>query len=203
MGETGLNTEENIRTAAHKIFHQKGFDGTSVQDIATEAGTTKSMVNYYFRTKEKLFSDIFHDEFRNLFSSIGGFLRADLPLKQKIEKIVELDIDRLMGMPDLPIFILTEVHHNPEIVFNTMENLPVEMVLNVLDNQIKDEAAKGIIRFIKARDLMLNIQALTIFPFLGKPMLMKIFGMDETAFMEMLQQRKKEVPEIIWNSIKI
>ena len=56
MSEIVLNTEENIRNAAHKIFHQTGFDGTSVQDIASEAGTTKSMVNYYFRTKEKLFS---------------------------------------------------------------------------------------------------------------------------------------------------
>ena len=203
MSEPALNTEENIRIAAHKIFHQKGFDGTSVQDIATEAGTTKSMVNYYFRTKEKLFEGIFHNELKNLFSSIGGFLSADMPLKQKIEKIVELDIERLSKMPDLPIFILTELHHNPEIVFHTMESLPVAIVLNTLDIQINEEVAKGTIRFIEPRNLILNIQALTIFPFLGKSLLMKVFGMDEAAFNTMLQYRKKEVPEIIWNSIKI
>ena len=203
MSETVLTTEETIRNAAQKIFKQKGFDGTSVQDIATEAGTTKSMVNYYFRTKEKLFAEIFHNEYRNLFSGIGFFITADLTLREKIEKIVEFDIDKLSEIPDLPIFILTELHHNPEIVFKTIESLPILMVLNGLNNQIAEEVAKGTIRMIAARDLIINIQSLTIFPFLGRPMMMKIFGLDEAGFNAMLQQRKKEIPEIIWSSIKI
>ena len=123
MSETKLTTEDNIREAALKIFKQKGFDGSSVQDIATEAGTTKSMVNYYFRTKEKLFSEIFHNQFRNLFEGIGAFILSDASLKEKIERIVALDIDKLCEIPDLPIFVLTEIHHNPEIIFKRLESV--------------------------------------------------------------------------------
>jgi hypothetical protein len=81
--------------------------------------------------------------------------------------------------------------------------MPILMVLNGLKNQIAEEVAKGTIRMIAASDLIINIQSLTIFPFLGKPLMMRIFGLDEAGFNAMLQQRKKEIPEIIWNSIKI
>ncbi len=203
MNEKIIGTEETIRQAALKIFKRKGFEGASVQEIAKEAGTTKSMVNYYFRSKEKLFAEIFHQEYRNLFSAIGVFITANLSLKEKIEKIVAFDIDKLNEIPDLPIFILTELHHNPEIVFKSIESLPILAVLNGLNLQIAEEVAKGAIRQIDARDLLINIQSLTIFPFLGKPLMMKIFGIEEEGFKTMLQQRKKEIPTIIWNSIKM
>ena len=203
MSEIVVNTEENIKNAAHKIFTQKGFVGTSVQDIATKAGTTKSMVNYYFRTKEKLFIEIFHEEFRKLFSGIGIYLSSELSLKEKIEKLVAFDIEKLSEIPDLPIFILTELHHNPEIIFENIESKNVQSLFSLLNKQIAEEVAKGTIRSIEARDLIINIQSLTIFPFLGKPMMMRLFGLDETGFNEMLQRRKKEIPEIIWNSIKL
>jgi len=203
MSETKLTTEDKIREAALKIFKQKGFDGTSVQDIANEAGTTKSMVNYYFRTKEKLFSEIYLNQHKNLHEGIGTFILSLAPLKEKIEKIVAWDIDKISEIPDVPIFILTEVHHNPEIIFKNMQSMNVAIGMSILNMQIKAEAALGRIRVVEARDLILNIQALTIFPFLGKPLLMKTFSMDEKGFNEMLQQRKKEIPEIIWNWMKI
>ncbi|MDE3251599.1 MAG: helix-turn-helix transcriptional regulator, partial [Bacteroidota bacterium] len=85
-----INNEQTILLAAHKIFKMKGFDNATVQEIADMAGTTKSMVNYYFRTKEKLFASIFHQEFVNFLSGIVGFISSDLPLATKIEKIVEM-----------------------------------------------------------------------------------------------------------------
>jgi len=106
-------------------------------------------------------------------------------------------------MPDLPIFVLTELHHNPEIIFKGMEGIRVSIGMSLLNNQIKAEAAKGTIKVVEARNLILNIQALTIYPFLGKPIFMRVHGLDEKGFNEMLQQRKKEIPDIIWNWMKI
>ena len=52
-------TEERILEAAKTVFIRKGFDGASMEDIAAEAEITRPSLNYYFRTKEKLFSAIF------------------------------------------------------------------------------------------------------------------------------------------------
>ncbi len=203
MDKTALNTEEEILKAAQIVFKRKGYDGASVQDIATEAGTTKSMLNYYFRSKEKLFFEIFHREFVQLISGLVTFISSDLPLKEKIEKIVDLDTDRLLQFPDLPIFILNEINRNPEIVFKNIENFPVQQMIMGLTQQINAEFESGLIKKTSARELMLNIQSLTIFPFAAKPMLMKIHNMDEIGFKNMIINRKLEVAELIWNSIKI
>lgn len=197
-----MNNEQTIRLAAHKIFKMKGFDNATVQEIADEAATTKSMVNYYFRSKENLFASIFHQEFVNFLSGILGFISSDLPLMTKIEKIVELDIDRLLEMPELPVFVINEINRNPEIVFKNIANIPIKKFLKQLNTQIAEEVSKGNIKPIRAEMLLINIQSLTIFPLLAKPMLMRVFDLNEKTFREMMESRKKEVIQLIWQSIK-
>jgi AcrR family transcriptional regulator len=48
-----------IMEAAEKLMADKGFDGTSVRDIAEMAGINLAMVSYYFGSKEKLFEAMF------------------------------------------------------------------------------------------------------------------------------------------------
>lgn len=45
--------------SAEKLFAEKGFAGTSVRDIADEAGVNLAMISYYFGSKEKLLEAIF------------------------------------------------------------------------------------------------------------------------------------------------
>ena len=72
------NKEQSILESARSLFLSKGLAGTSMHDIAAQAGTTKSMVNYYFRSKERLFARIFREEFAHLFASaIKGKDQAD------------------------------------------------------------------------------------------------------------------------------
>jgi AcrR family transcriptional regulator len=196
------NTEEIILEAARKLFKQKGLDGTTVQDIANEAGTTKSMVNYYFRSKDKLFAAIFHQEFRNLFGGLAGFIASPLSVREKIERIVALDLEKLAQVPDLPLFILSEMNRNPSALAAVVENMPAKMLLAALDKQIADEAAQGIIRKVPAMELIITIQALTVFPFLAKPMIVNVLGVAEEDYLAMLQRRKTEVVAQIWDWIK-
>ena len=202
---TGQETtnENSILEAAHKIFLTRGFSGTSMQDIAQEAGTTKSMVNYYFRSKDKLFARVFRAEFINLFASIGSCVLSDLPLKQKIKRIVELDIERLMPMPDLPIFIMSEMHRNPQIILDDLEHIPIKNMIQKLDTDIQTEVKKKKIRPIQPLELMMNIQSLTIYPILAKPMLIHRLGMSDKAYRLMMEKRKVDIVEFIWNGIKI
>lgn len=56
-----LNEQEDGRTkilnAALELFSTKGFDGTSLRDIANEAGVMHQLVVYHFKTKEALWRD--------------------------------------------------------------------------------------------------------------------------------------------------
>ncbi len=53
-----MDKKGHILNNALKLFCQKGFDGTSVRDIASEADVNLAMINYYFGSKEKLFQNV-------------------------------------------------------------------------------------------------------------------------------------------------
>ncbi|HRF23590.1 MAG TPA: TetR family transcriptional regulator, partial [Chitinophagaceae bacterium] len=48
-----------IMKKAEKLFAEKGYNGTSVRDIAEKAGINLAMVSYYFGSKEKLLEAVF------------------------------------------------------------------------------------------------------------------------------------------------
>lgn len=47
-----------ILDAASRCFGRKGFSGTTIQEIAREAGLTKSMIHYYFENKQALIQEL-------------------------------------------------------------------------------------------------------------------------------------------------
>ncbi len=50
-----------VLTAARRLFLDKGYDGTSMDDVAAEAGVSKPTVYRYFADKEQLFTEIVGD----------------------------------------------------------------------------------------------------------------------------------------------
>lgn len=50
--------KEHIINHAVELFAEKGFEGTSIRDLAAQAGVNVAMVNYYFGSKEKLFENM-------------------------------------------------------------------------------------------------------------------------------------------------
>jgi TetR/AcrR family transcriptional regulator len=193
--------EQLILEAANKVFKEKGYDGTTVQDIADAANTTKSMVNYYFRSKEKLFGIVFKVQFLEFYEGTIRLLKSDLPLYDKIVNLVEDDTEKIMKFPLLPIFILNEINRNPSIVFSLISNLSSE-TLGALDKQISKEVRNGKIRKISAIDLITNVRSLTVFPFLLKGIQMKSLNLTEQQMNARLKARKKMIIELIWNSLK-
>ncbi|MFE4961121.1 TetR/AcrR family transcriptional regulator [Streptomyces sp. NPDC056653] len=52
--EQARQTKAGILTVALRLFSQRGYDATSLQDIADEMGLTKAAVYYHFRSKVEL-----------------------------------------------------------------------------------------------------------------------------------------------------
>jgi len=196
-----ITNEQLILEAATKVFKEKGYDGSTVQDIADAANTTKSMVNYYFRSKEKLFGIVFKVQFLEFYEGTIRLLKSDLPLYDKIVNLVEDDTEKILKFPLLPIFILNEINRNPSMVFSLISNLSSE-TLGALDKQISREVRDGKIKKISAMDLLTNVRSLTVFPFLLKSVQMKSLNLTEEQFNLKLKARKKMIVELVWTSLK-
>jgi AcrR family transcriptional regulator len=89
---------EHILIVAEELFGEKGFDGTSVRDIAQVAGVNLAMISYYFGSKEKLLESLI--EFRTNYAyGILEELNTDETLSpwDKIDRLVEFYVDRILN----------------------------------------------------------------------------------------------------------
>jgi AcrR family transcriptional regulator len=89
---------EDILMVAEELFGEKGFDGTSVRDIAQKAGVNLAMISYYFGSKEKLLEYLI--EFRAGYTlGILEELNKDESLSSwdKIDRLVDLYVDKILN----------------------------------------------------------------------------------------------------------
>ena len=188
--EKDISTEEKIREAAQKIFTQKGFAATRTRDIAEEAGINLALLNYYFRSKEKLFEQIMTEKVQQLFSVLYPIVNdTSIKLEKKIELIVTNYIDMLMANPDLPLFVLSEVRNNPD---HFREKMGVEKLMKNTDliKQLKEKRPD-----IHPVQFMISILGMTVFTFLSKPIFQSAGLITEQEFKKLAEERKILIPK--------
>ncbi|WP_281322387.1 TetR/AcrR family transcriptional regulator [Flavobacterium aestivum] len=94
--KTDFNDKQiQILGVAEKLFAEKGFDGTSIRDIAKEAKINIAMVSYYFGSKEQLLESIVLNRITDIKLQLDILTLEDLDPLQKINKLIELYIDKI------------------------------------------------------------------------------------------------------------
>jgi AcrR family transcriptional regulator len=193
-------TENKIKEAARKIFHRRGFDGARMQEIADEAQINKAMLHYYFRSKDLLFEAVFREAAMKILPLVGSIIESDLTLEEKIKKLIHNYIDLIKTNPYIPGFVLHELTQNPEriklFIANNALLRPQKFFTQIQDGI---DARKYIP--IAPLQLMVTIVSACIFPFIAKPMLHAVFGLDQDGFEEFIEQRKEQMTQFILNGL--
>lgn len=196
-----ISTEEQILKVARKVFMQHGYDGTSMQMIADEAGINKSLLHYYYRSKEKLFREVFSKVFSQFIPHLGIIFMSDMGLEQKIYAFADRYIDVFIENPLIPIFVMQELSKNPDYLAELVKGAGIdpEHLLGKISQALENEGV-----YIRdPRHFFVNLVGLCIFPFAARPLVQRmLFGNDEEAYNEFLEERKKEVPKLMLNAIK-
>lgn len=183
------SAEEKIKEAARKVFTQKGYAATRTRDIAEEAGLNLALLNYYFRSKEKLFDIIMLEKMQQFFGIIAPLLNnPGISLDEKIELIVSNYIDMLSQNPDLPLFVLSEIRNNSEM-FKSLQ------VGKLIQNSHFVQQLKEKQPDVHPLHFIVSILGMTIFPFVAKPVLQSIGALSQQLFTEMMKERKTLVPK--------
>lgn len=205
-----LDTESRILEAARRVFVRKGTSGARVQDIAAEAGVNQALVHYYFGSKDALAEWVFFDAVR----VIGGQVFqpgpvAELSIEQMIERFVPAYIEAVRQAPFIPAYVMAEAHQHPErldqlvqAAFGTVPSAVVGQMLARVEADIAARVAAGTMRPVTPRQLLINVMALAVFPFLARPILGRAFGLRDEAFEAFLDERRAELPGFIINALR-
>lgn len=190
-----LSTEEKIKEAARKIFTKKGYAATRTRDIAEESGVNLALLNYYFRSKEKLFELVMLENFGVFINSVKEIVNnTETTLEQKIESIVEFYINQLLVNPDLPLFIMNEIRSNSKML-KTKINKDIFLkshFIQQLSAQLKKQG-KGDVNPVH---YLMNVLGMTIMPFIIGPLIIEIGMLKPQEFERAMVERRKLIP--IW-----
>jgi TetR/AcrR family transcriptional regulator len=183
-----LNTEEKILQAAEGVFVRDGFDGARMQDIADEAGINKAMLHYYFRSKQKLFEEVFRSKILDFLPQVGAKFFSDAPVMEKIEFFIDSYLELLSRNPSIPVFVLCTLNKKPGLI----QNFPYQVFQGILE-YFQMEIEKGTIRKVDPRQFFLTLLGMCVFPYLSKPVASHMMQLNDEEYFALLQDRREEL----------
>ena len=201
------NIEKRILWVAERLFLEKGFSGTSTTEIAKNVGCNQALIHYYFRTKEKLFWDVFSPKMEQVVEYLDAPLDESVDFFDRIANIIDFYFGILELDERLAPFIVNELIMHPgrwdTFRDRFLRSDSRSRAFKRFENMVEEEIGKGVISKTEAIDLLLNIMSLTISTFIVAP---KGFARDEcdsNARKEYLSNRKENIKNLIINGLKL
>ena len=109
-------TEEELTRRRHEIFNasvtlflEKGFQETTMQEIAQTAGMGKSTLYDYFTTKDDILISYVEDAIANLAEQVIQITGRNIPADEKLRKVMHLHLEFLMANKDFYTKLTFEV----------------------------------------------------------------------------------------------
>jgi TetR/AcrR family transcriptional regulator len=132
-----------------------------------------------------------------------------MSLEDLITEFVRRYIDAVRQAPFIPGYVIAEATQHPERLETLMRaavgTVPSEIAARtfaVVERMIAERVAQGTMRPMNVQQLMVNVMALSVFPFVARPILSAAFGLDDTAFQRFLDERREDLPRFILNALR-
>ena len=195
------SVEDKILRSARKIFAAKGRRNATMAEIAADAGISRTLLNYYFRSKDKLFQGVFEGFSENILPDIQKAIEENSSVLEKFGRIIDVYTDMLIRNPDMPLFILNEIQSEPDCIFDAAKQIPhFSELLAKFARRIEGEMNYGSINKMPLVDILTVYFGMVIFPFAAKNVICKMFFSDsEKEFDAYVLRRKKLVLGVIKN----
>ena len=148
-----------IIETAEILFAERGFDGTSVRDIADEAGVNVAMISYYFGSKEKLMEALFELRVGSVKSRVETLIKDNnLSPLEKVNMLIDEHIDRIMQKQCFhKIMVGVQVTNKNPAILKAANNVKIRNA-EVVTELIKDGQKKGV--FKKKIDVVLMMNTM-------------------------------------------
>ena len=195
------DVESRILEAATTVFIQKGLSGASMQDIANEAGISRTSLHYYYRSKDKLFEKVFEHVVGALISQQRYVINADMPLVEKMNLFVDHTLNFLLDNPGSVSFLVHELNATPERMIELIisRNLDIEKLKIQIAAEIKNNRRSE----FDAAQFWASLIGMCIMPFVAKPMIVRFFlDESEEQFREFINNRKQHILDFLMKYIK-
>jgi TetR/AcrR family transcriptional regulator len=188
-------TEELIKETAKKIFFKEGKFNATTQEIADAAGVNRTLINYYFRSRNTLFDLVFKEAREEEDRKQEMIIQSKLPLKEKIAQFIDYFFESAKEYPYKEIYIVTQINQSNGCIFK--DEVKIDRLLKKFYTELEKEMEKGTIQKMDPIQFLLNFISMLSFPIGMRPLVQRSLKLTDTEYEEVLSSRK----EVILNTL--
>lgn len=134
----------HILNVAEKLIAKKGFEGTSVRDISTNANINVAMISYYFGSKEKMMSYLYQyrvQKTKESFAEFAEIIRDGKP-EMQMKELIKYVVNQLFKFNYFHGFVTQELRHTEHLKEDLLEFYTT--FTSKIDDVIKKGVASGV-----------------------------------------------------------
>jgi TetR/AcrR family transcriptional regulator len=172
------NARERILETALREFAGGGFSGARMDRIAAKAEINKAMLYYYFASKKNLYKNVLQGVLQKLLPQIQPFLGPEASPAEILEKLPDTYIRFFSRYQNFLKIIAIDLVQNPAVTTSIIREILASgeaSVAGQLKKRIRQWHEEGRISEPDPIHFMLNVVSLSLFFFIGKPMIETLF----------------------------
>ena len=186
--------EERILTCAERLFLEKGFDGTSMSDIALCVGINRPTLHYYFRTKDKMFRAVLARIVLSFVPQVYDIVAGrDKSVAERVSQVIDAYILIFMEKPCLPLFMVREVQRDFDFLVRMLRQEQIDRYAHKIIQSLQAEMDEGKLKKVPLRTLFYTFYGLMTFPFLSRRLTESLLLAEGETFADMMEEWKKQV----------
>lgn len=193
MAQRDTGTEQLIKDTAKRIFFSEGKLHATTQDIADAAGVNRTLLNYYFRSRDILFEQVALEAREEMSAVLDHVFTAQLAFKEKLQQLINVFMDQAIKFPYREVYIVTELNRTDKAV-------PEEKKVRIKAflKEISEEMNAGKIKKMDPRQFLMNLFSLMAYPLITNCLNKSIYNINDTEYLKLMKDRKKLIFEMIY-----
>jgi len=189
------DTYDIIINTAKRLFFAEGKFNATTQEIADAAGVNRTLINYYFRSRNTLIDLVFKVALKEEEKQQEIIVMSSLPLREKFEQFLDFSFKIAKEYPYMEIYMVTHINQYNLHEFKSENQLKF---LPTIYKEIQQEMDRGTIQQMEPLQFLLNFISLVSFPISMRPLIQQGLDISDEKFEQILDNRKEVILKTIF-----
>lgn len=193
MAGKDKGTENHIKETAKRVFFKEGRFNATTQEIADAAGVNRTLLHYYFRSREVLLEKVLLEGQMAFKIKMTESVKESLSFRAKMEQLIDLWEEHVKEFPYLDAYLVSQVHNGSFWDTIKKEDKETEGKAEAFLAELENEMAAGRVTRMEPKQFLLNFISMVSYPVIMRPLLEIGLFKSKKAYSQAMANRKEAI----------
>lgn len=193
MAAKDKGTEHHIKETAKQVFFKEGRFNATTQEIADAAGVNRTLLHYYFRSREILLEKVLLEGQAAFRIKMSEMVNHELSFRGKMEQLIDMWIEHVKEFPYLDAYLVTQIQNG--VFWESMKKDDKETAKRTAAffEELQIEMKEGRVPQMEPIQFLLNFISMVSYPVIMRPLLETTLFKNKKAYSQAIIERKQAI----------